>query len=132
MNAQERSAYNKAYYSTHQGKLKEHQCTYSKTLKGRYRTVKGSAKRRSLEFTISIKQFEMEIKKPCAYCNDHYRADIGTGSGIDRLDNSKGYIPDNIASCCGHCNYLKGEIYSPLQTKAMVDVLIALENKVIS
>jgi hypothetical protein len=28
-------------------------------------------------------------------------------NGIDRYDNKKGYILENIRPCCGECNYMK-------------------------
>lgn len=28
-------------------------------------------------------------------------------SGIDRVDNERGYEPDNVVSCCGPCNWMK-------------------------
>jgi hypothetical protein len=31
-------------------------------------------------------------------------------SGIDRVDNSKGYIPGNCVACCGTCNLAKREL----------------------
>jgi hypothetical protein len=30
-------------------------------------------------------------------------------NGIDRVDNSQGYVKGNVAACCGDCNYLKQE-----------------------
>jgi hypothetical protein len=29
-------------------------------------------------------------------------------NGLDRVDNTKGYIISNIVSCCGQCNRAKG------------------------
>lgn len=31
-------------------------------------------------------------------------------NGIDRIDNHKGYISDNVVSCCKHCNYAKRDM----------------------
>jgi len=30
-----------------------------------------------------------------------------TYNGLDRIDNAKGYILDNVVPCCKHCNYAK-------------------------
>lgn len=30
------------------------------------------------------------------------------GSGLDRTDNSKGYLIKNVVPCCGICNSIKG------------------------
>lgn len=30
--------------------------------------------------------------------------------GIDRIDSSKGYIPDNVRPCCKHCNFAKSTL----------------------
>lgn len=39
----------------------------------------------------------------CKYCN--FKGDIG----IDRIDNSIGYISNNIVSCCKVCNVMKNK-----------------------
>ena len=32
--------------------------------------------------------------------------------GIDRIDSSRGYSPDNIVFCCFACNKAKGDVFS--------------------
>ena len=66
--------------------------------------VKG-AKKRGIHFVLSKKHFQELIVKPCFYCN-HQKA--GEVNGIDRIDNQKGYIEDNVVPCCETCNVLKG------------------------
>jgi hypothetical protein len=66
--------------------------------------VKG-AKKRGIHFAISKMQFQELIVKPCIYCNYSKENEV---NGIDRVDNQKGYIEDNVVSCCETCNVLKG------------------------
>ena len=70
--------------------------------KGKYLTCRCGAKIRNLEFNITQEQFASEIKKPCSYCGTT-QARIG----IDRIDNTKGYTPNNICACCFMCNWMK-------------------------
>jgi hypothetical protein len=40
----------------------------------------------------------------CIYCNeDNWRC-----LGLDRIDNSKGHVTDNVVCCCGNCNIKRG------------------------
>jgi hypothetical protein len=67
-----------------------------------------SANTRGIHIDITKKQFNDVSKKPCYICgkktNDVHH------NGIDRIDNYKGYVLNNIASCCGNCNYMKGNL----------------------
>lgn len=31
-------------------------------------------------------------------------------NGIDRVDSSLGYVPDNVRPCCKKCNYMKNQM----------------------
>ena len=97
-NKDELSEKAKVYYQKNrEGILQQH-----KTPKGRYGEYKRGAKTRELEFKISFEEFMSFWELDCSYCgkeNDTH--------GIDRVDNSKGYILDNLASCCGWCNKMK-------------------------
>jgi hypothetical protein len=66
--------------------------------------VKG-AKKRGIDFKLKKDNFNSLILKKCFYC-DHIKE--GEVNGIDRIDNNKGYIEENVVSCCTDCNLAKG------------------------
>lgn len=80
--------------------------------------LKESAIRKGRDFLISDElAFELS-QDDCEYCNTPpsnctvYKAD-GLGlfyNGIDRIDNSKGYILGNVVSCCKRCNAAKNDM----------------------
>lgn len=69
---------------------------------GRYAKYKGSAKEKNIFFDLTYKEFLSFWGKPCFYCNSPIKL-----IGLDRIDNTKGYIINNIVSCCQDCNYMK-------------------------
>jgi hypothetical protein len=65
------------------------------------------ANKKNLSFEIDKMYFDVLINKKCYICgkeksDTHY-------NGIDRIDNEKGYTKENIAPCCGECNYMKNK-----------------------
>lgn len=83
-------------------------------------SAKSSAKKRGYAWELSRPQFEEVINNTCYYCDGIASK---TGSGIDRLDNCKGYVLENCVSCCRECNRLKGDQYTPEETKAIVALI---------
>jgi hypothetical protein len=63
-----------------------------------------SASKRSLEFQLSFEEFKSIVCQPCFYCGT---ITSGESIGIDRFDNSKGYIVENCRPCCDTCNRMK-------------------------
>lgn len=72
-----------------------------------------SAKSRNLDFKLSTAEFFAIVKLPCFYCGSapssqkKCRSSVAVYNGIDRLDNSKGYVHRNVAACCRICNQWK-------------------------
>jgi hypothetical protein len=81
-------------------------CTRSKQQSptGQYSRYKTGAKARGYNFNLTFKQFMSYWQEPCGYCGD----DIET-IGLDRVDNSEGYISTNLVSCCRFCNVAKNK-----------------------
>lgn len=69
------------------------------------------------EFSLSLEDVLRLITGDCLYCGKPPSNEIRTAgkfaingmkySGIDRVDNSRGYEVDNCVSCCGNCNKVK-------------------------
>lgn len=94
-----------------------------------YAAYKKSAKVRGYEFALSKDEFRDIITKPCIYCGESLtqekkKKDMNGSfkyTGIDRYDNSKGYVHGNCVPCCKKCNRIKGtmsvdEMYKRLTT----------------
>ena len=79
---------------------------YSRTIKGQYTELKRSAKRRNISLELSVEELEVLRQRGiCHYCNQPLPA---TSSGIDRINNAKGYSLMNCVPCCTRCNAEKG------------------------
>lgn len=77
---------------------------------------KFDAKSRNLDFNLNRNDFIDLTKLNCFYCNKNPSNKIIVKNieliynGIDRIDNSKGYILDNVVTCCKKCNSDKKSI----------------------
>ncbi len=88
-------------------KERENQRLYriNNSLQSVYTSYKCRAKKRNLEFKLSIEEFKSYWNKKCFYCNREIKK-----IGLDRIDNSKGYIKENIIPCCELCNWMKRDL----------------------
>lgn len=84
----------------------------------KYTSYRGGAKDRGYSFELSLEEFKILIKAPCAYCGRVGVNSISSNwdtinyNGIDRVDNNKGYEISNCVTCCGPCNLMKGTLTS--------------------
>jgi len=79
---------------------------------------KQGAKKRNLVFDMTLEQFQAMTKLPCMYCG-RQPTQIKTGrrtygkytyNGIDRIDNTQGYVQNNVGPCCQVCNRAKRDM----------------------
>jgi hypothetical protein len=102
-----------------------------------YYGYKRSAEERNLVFDIDMELFSKLVKDKCFYCNnspvqtlDYYKWTQGfTYNGIDRVDSSNGYTPNNCVSCCSKCNYAKRSMSSKDFYKWIKDIYNNLKLK---
>ena len=73
----------------------------------KFKSYKNRAIAKGLEFTLNKFTFMSKCKSPCYICGIK---DINKDNGIDRVDNNRGYIDSNIASCCWICNRAKNNM----------------------
>lgn len=87
------------------------------TLMGRY---KREARKANRVWELTRVQFEQLITQPCWYCKSSssnkqivgWNEDVLTYTGIDRMDNTKGYLISNVVPCCFICNKAKNSVSS--------------------
>lgn len=75
---------------------------------------KSNARKRGIPFDLTYIQFETLVDSECYFCGDIGGNTLRKRSyndysytGIDRVDNSVGYLPLNCISCCSWCNRAK-------------------------
>lgn len=72
-------------------------------ISNRYYILKHNAKKRGIEVKITQEQHDILIEdRACYYCDADFSKQ--QGAGLNRVDNSKGYIMGNLKPCCGTCN----------------------------
>lgn len=80
-----------------------------------YREYKSTSRKRGHGFDLTETEFRDLIQLPCGYCgakpNRVRVSRRGTGkfryTGIDRIDNTVGYMKGNVIPCCTTCNFWK-------------------------
>lgn len=70
----------------------------------KYKIYQMSANKRNLAFEITVEQYTSIVETPCYYCGEEGQM------GIDRKNNSIGYLYDNCVSSCKMCNYMKNSL----------------------
>ena len=89
------------YKKTNQKRYSINMNRLNRLPKNRYKLYIYESRRKNLDFKIDYKYFNFLTKNICYYCGSK------DSIGIDRLDNTKGYLLDNCVPCCTSCNYAK-------------------------
>lgn len=114
----------------------EHDQTDETLTRRLLKTYLYNAKRRGVNFALTLKNFKKIIHSPCHYCSilpnkvltRKDNADHGIRliyNGIDRMDNFKGYTLKNSVPCCEICNRAK----STLTYEEFLQYLNRIKNK---
>lgn len=96
---------------------------FNRTLKGRFSNAKRIAKRRTLEWTLTIEEYEQLIQMNCFYC-DGALGKVEVSVGLDRIDNNQGYSIDNVLPCCATCNRLRGDWLTVEETRIAIKAVL--------
>ncbi len=88
--------------------------------KYRYKAAIRNAKKRELVWEIELQDFEWLCTLNCYYCTGVFGRTTHH-AGLDRIDNSKGYIFSNVVACCRVCNAVKSNVFSLEETVAMIN-----------
>lgn len=82
-----------------------------------YHEYERRAHQRETPFELALDEFISLTSKECVYCGGSPSRVVGgrtngnyVYNGIDRVDNSRGYVSGNCVSCCKNCNWMKGNM----------------------
>jgi hypothetical protein len=93
---------NKQHYIDNKVAIRKRTKAHYWTINGQYHQYKKRAKKSNIVFELTEKDCTPFYNTNCAYCGTKIN-----GLGIDRVDNSKGYILSNVVPCCSKCNFMK-------------------------
>jgi hypothetical protein len=88
-------------YADNIEKERERAATHKRTIAD----IKRGAMRRELCYDLTDEYAANITDDACFYCGEE--TTISRRNGIDRLNNSIGYVIDNCVSCCNTCNMMK-------------------------
>jgi len=103
-------------------KIKEYNDKTKFIVKRRYSGSKSQARRRKKDWNINFEDYSKLISKNCIYCKKSIKNK--TGVGLDRLDNSKGYVLSNVVTCCGDCNSIRGDKLTHEETIVVIEAVL--------
>ncbi len=103
-----------SFQCSHYNKLPDGQAAINR----RIYIYKHGARERGIEWALSNEEATELFRQSCHYCGaapskvtkPGSRSKPLISSGIDRIDNAKGYVPGNVVSCCEQCNRAKGKL----------------------
>lgn len=79
-----------------------------------FRNYKHSATQREIDLDLTLEDIKIITQKKCYYCGREPSRTLKSAyrhsffyNGIDRVDNTKGYIKSNCVPCCTDCNTAK-------------------------
>lgn len=91
----------------------------------RFAQSKWRANSAKVAWTLTKQTYFALLQMECWYCNGFFQKQSEmTGVGLDRIDNSKGYEPGNVISCCGACNLTRQSRWTCEQAKVMIEAVI--------
>lgn len=72
-------------------------------VKPKYQAARKKCEDVNRNFVATFEEWKQVISNKCYYCNNTNCDKIG----IDRMDQTKGYVKDNMVACCKICNIMK-------------------------
>jgi hypothetical protein len=70
-----------------------------------YPAYRERAMKKCLQFELTAERFKEVVAEACYICGK--MEGHGHRNGVDRVDNTRGYVEGNMRACCGECNSMK-------------------------
>lgn len=82
--------------------------SHKKSASHQYQIYSKNAIKKNVEFSLIFEDFQTITNNNCFYCDESNPRGF---QGIDRKDQTVGYVRENCIPCCKMCNYLKGSLH---------------------
>lgn len=115
----------KTWHPNNREKVRANQKKNIRTLKTRFSQAKRQAIKHGKEWSLTSEEYKAIVDLPCVYCKGFFPA-VETGSGLDRMDSSVGYITTNVVSCCWTCNKIKNDALSFDEAHVLISLLVRM------
>lgn len=89
----------------------------SRTIGVLYTRAQRIARDAGWDWGLTQPQYVRLRRQPCRYCGGPLTP---TGVGLDRKDNTRGYMPGNVVPCCRECNVAKNKWFTYKETLAHI------------
>jgi hypothetical protein len=110
----------KKWRDNHPDKMKEINENKKADKVQNYKVYQHSANLKQLEFTLTFEDYVSLSEMPCYYCGIIEERGF---NGIDRTDQTVGYLLSNCVSCCQMCNYIKGSLSEQTFIKRAIHIM---------
>jgi hypothetical protein len=100
-----------------------------------WRKYRHSAKLRKHAWSLTKDEFRGLVEAPCHFCGrdpslvHRWRGSEYVFTGVDRWDNTRGYVAGNVVPCCATCNFLKGRLAGEEFLEAVARIVVAQVRK---
>lgn len=100
-------------------------------IRGVFNDYKSRAKSKGVEWALTFEMLYSLVTSVCAICGKKPTNKINRQSikncvamynGIDRIDNSLGYIEGNVRTCCKLCNAMKSNLKERVFKKHLIRI----------
>ena len=89
--------------------MTEEELDLERRVANKWRNLRTSAAERGLEFGLTLAQLRSLMKrKRCYYTGKKFTEEDGLS--LDRVDSSRGYVPNNLVACLTSVNHIKSNL----------------------
>lgn len=98
---------------------------FAATARGRYQLMKSRSKLKGYVGIMGLDEYRaLTQSAACHYCGGELPP---KGVGLDRIENSIGYVACNCVPCCQACNMMKGEVWTKAEFEQIAVVIRRLK-----
>jgi hypothetical protein len=133
-NSEKISQQQKEWREKHPGRSKQlwnewYQMNKTRSPKRRFTEAKHAAKKRKINWSLTLEEYSTLITMPCYYCDNKLGLPVTRATGLDRLDSNKGYELSNVVSSCYMCNCMKHMFLTAEEMKFIAKSLIEFRSQ---